>query len=146
MKSTEPTIVLSTIQSVDIDESKDSAHRPLAPLASSETFTDVNSIVRDDLVKRDSSVSAYDKNLNTNHHPSRTTTKSEFDSLEILFDFPSSGISNEVDLDFVHPLHTPSHIRFTENEQVVTTTTTTSTTVKVSSMDTHAGLVDGDLR
>ena len=40
IKSNEANVALSTIPSVDIDETADTLNRPLAPLASSETFSD----------------------------------------------------------------------------------------------------------
>jgi hypothetical protein len=43
----------------------------------------------------------------------------DFDSLEILFDFQSSGISNDSQTDIVRSVQNPCRIRFSENNQII---------------------------
>ena len=116
---------LPTIPSMDVDESVDAAHRPLAPLASSETFTDVVGISHSERQHDDQPVTSPEPESPSPAHqqPNRTkTTKSEFDSLEILFDFPSSGISTETQLDESRISQSSNRIRFLEDERVLNTT------------------------
>ncbi|CAF0918598.1 unnamed protein product [Adineta steineri] len=126
IKSSEATVALptlATIPSMDIDESIETPHRPLAPLASSETFTDVNSLSHDDHKLQGNTKISSTKNKKEHLSPqtSSKTTKSEFDSLEILFDFPSSGISSNTHLNVEQPPHNMSHLCFNDNHQILTT-------------------------
>jgi len=43
----------------------------------------------------------------------------DFDSLEILFDFQSPGLSNDSQPDIVRPVQNPCRIRFSENNQII---------------------------
>ncbi|CAF0931183.1 unnamed protein product [Adineta steineri] len=126
IKSSEATVALptlATIPSMDIDELTETPHRPLAPLASSETFTDVNSLSHDDHKLQGNAKISSTKNKKEHLSPqtSSKTTKSEFDSLEILFDFPSSGISSNTHLNVEQPPHNMSHLCFNDNHQILTT-------------------------
>jgi hypothetical protein len=112
MKVNESMCILSTIPSIDIDESNDVEHRPLAPLASSETFTDVISMAHDPIVSSDIDLSVRCQKVNR-------TTKSDFDSLEFLFDFPSSGISSDTQLELIQSSPSSNHIRFADNDQII---------------------------
>ena len=85
-------------------------HRPLAPLASSETFSDVSSIYRDETLNKDSL---------TNKQLQNTIKNSDFDSLEILFDFPSVDISNESQTKLETRTESSCRIRFSENTQII---------------------------
>lgn len=114
LKSNDAPGALATIPSIDIDESNDISHRPLAPLASSETFTDVAAIIRDDIAKEESEILTRD-----NEQTSRKTTESDFDSLEILFDFPSSGISSDTHFAVETTTQNCNHIRFSDTNQII---------------------------
>lgn len=112
---------------MDVDESADAVHRPLAPLASSETFTDVVGISNGIEIPND------DKRLPSPEPETPTAAdqptdrtraaKSDFDSLEILFDFPSSGISTDTQLDENRISQSSNRIRFSDSERLTTTTT-----------------------
>ncbi len=118
IKPNEATVALPTIPSVDIDESIDTflRHPPLAPLASSETFSDVAALSHDEQSKEDI------KTLSTNNeNKSSKTTKHEFDSLEVLFDFPSSGISSDMHLEIGNTTQNSNHIRFSDANQIIST-------------------------
>jgi hypothetical protein len=123
IKSTEATVILSTIPSVeDIDESIDMSHRPLAPLASSETFSDVTALTRDDQPKQEmKTASINNENKFLNPESSCKPTKSHFDSLEILFDFSSSGISNDIHVANENSTQDSSHIRSSETNPIINT-------------------------
>ncbi|CAF4660288.1 unnamed protein product, partial [Rotaria sp. Silwood2] len=120
IKSNDTIVVLPTIPSMDVDESNDMSHRPLAPLASSETFSDVDAISRDSQQKQDNKISSINNEENhLNEESSHKTTKSDFDSLEKLFDFPSSDISSENRLDVEHSSHTTARIRFSDTNEII---------------------------
>ena len=106
---------------MDIEDSNDPLHPPLAPLASSETFSDVDALHRDSQPQLNVKKLSVDFKQNGIHEElSRKTTKSEFDSLEKLFDFPSSEISNEPSLE-IEPTsrNTTSRIRFSDTDQII---------------------------
>ena len=105
---------LPTIASVDSEESGDPPSRPLAPLASSETFSDVAALANDDQP-------APPAKENPSSSTKAKTTKSDFDSLEVLFDFPSSGISSDAQLDVVDSSRMSHPIRSSTINQTVTT-------------------------
>jgi len=120
MKTTETnTVVTNTTSSICVTESVDKLHRALAPLASSETFSDVASIYHDEQLKIDvptNGISNAEKKLN------RTTRNNDFDSLEILFDFPSSDLPNDSETIIVHSPENSCRIRFSENTQIINPT------------------------
>jgi hypothetical protein len=60
-------------------------------------------------------------NISSNGGSSRKTTKSEFDSLEVLFDFPSSAISSDTHLEIDQSTSNSNHIRFSETNEIITT-------------------------
>lgn len=107
---------LSTIASVDSDESGEPPSRPLAPLASSETFSDVAALANDD-----QPAPAPPAKANPPSSTKGKTTKSDFDSLEVLFDFPSSGISSDAQLDVADSSRVSNPIRSSTINQTVTT-------------------------
>ncbi len=109
IKSNEANVILSPIPSVDIDETGDTPHRPLAPLASSETFSDGVGLNHDE-----------QDNKNNNQQTDRKIPKTEFDSLEVLFDFPSSGISSDAQLDIEQTSESTNHIRFSDANRTIT--------------------------
>jgi len=117
IKPSEPNVSLSTIPSVDFDESTDISHRPLAPLASSETFTDVAALILDEQPKQETKTVS----TTSNQVSSVKATKNEFDSLEKLFDFSSSGISNDTQIEIENSTQNSNHIRFSENNQIIRT-------------------------
>ena len=90
-------------------------NRVLAPLASSETFSDVNSIFHDEQqTKKDlPSVS------NSEEKTTRINRNNDFDSLEILFDFPSMDLTTDSQRNLQRPSHSPSRIRFAQNTQII---------------------------
>jgi len=106
---------------MDIDELVDTSHRPLAPLASSETYSDVVGLTRDDQQQKQDikTSSTTHEEKPSNEQSSRKTTKSEFDSLEVLFDFPSSGISSNTHLTVEQSSQVVNHIRFSNNDQII---------------------------
>jgi len=113
------TAALSATPSMDITGSIDRLHGPLAPLASSETFSDVSSIY-DEQPKQD---------LSTDHRISKSNKKSnliigntDYDSLEILFDFPSADLSNEPQTNIVRLTDSTCRIRFCDNPQIINST------------------------
>ncbi|CAF0742957.1 unnamed protein product [Rotaria sp. Silwood1] len=122
IKSNDAIVMLPTIPSMDVDDSNDILHRPLAPLASSETFSDVDALNRDTQQKQDINSSSIDNEENHLKEESTCkTTKSDFDSLEKLFDFPSSEMSSETHLDIEHPSQsTTTRIRFSDMDQIIT--------------------------
>lgn len=120
MKTTETTVVLPPATSIEIKISSDELHRPLAPLASSETFSDVGSIYRDDQQKKDLPVNKGKTNPTKKSTP--TIKNNDFDSLEILFDFQSSDLSNDVQTDIIRSPESPCRIRFSENTQIINAT------------------------
>ncbi|CAF3695070.1 unnamed protein product [Rotaria socialis] len=121
VKSNEGFSLLPTIPSIDIDDSNDQLHPPLAPLASSETFSDVDALHRDTQSQLKVKKLSVDLKQNGTHEElSRKTTKSEFDSLEKLFDFPSSEISNEPSLDIESTSrNSKTRIRFSDTNQII---------------------------
>ncbi len=106
---------------MDIDELVDTSHRPLAPLASSETYSDVVGLTGDDQQQKQDikTSSTTHEEKPSNEQSSRKTTKSEFDSLEILFDFPSSGISTNTHLTVEQSSQAVNHISFSHNDQII---------------------------
>jgi hypothetical protein len=119
IKSTEPTLVLPGTSSMDIARTVEKLHRPLAPLASSETFSDVGSLCHNDRQKTNLPVnngtSYFDTQSNT------ITRNNDFDSLEILFDFPSTDLFTDSQNDVIPTVETPCRIRFSENTQIINT-------------------------
>ena len=114
--------MLPTIPSVDCEETTDQPSRPLAPLASSETFSDVAALANDDQPAKETlSVSTETDNSSSKGKTAVKTTKSDFDSLEVLFDFPSSGLSSDTPLETEDAIRTSTHIRFTEMNQIIGT-------------------------
>ena len=115
LKPTETTAVISVSNpSIEKSDLTDKTHRPLAPLASSETFSDVGSIYRDDQHK---------KELTKTNRISNSITKNiDFDSLEILCDFQSGDLSNDSHTDIPRPTQSHSRIRFSENTQIINPT------------------------
>lgn len=114
MKNFDPPTFLPSIPSEDHDESEETKHRRLAPLASSETLGDVHAIVQDE-----------NDEENLLSSPIKETPKADYDSLEVLFDFPSSGISSDVHLEELHISQSSGRIRFADNDQIITTTKVT---------------------
>lgn len=106
---------LPTIPSVDSEDAGEPLSRPLAPLASSETFSDVAA-----LANEDQPVSTPAKE-NSSSSTKQKTTKSDFDSLEVLFDFPSSGISSDAQSDVQDSNRMSNPIRSSTVNQTVTT-------------------------
>lgn len=119
-KTPKKSVVLSTSSSIDIVGSIDRLHCALAPLASSETFSDVVSISQDDPPKKSTPVkndtSSTEKNTN------RIIKDNDFDSLEILFDFPSTDLTNDPQTDTVRKTENPCRIRFSETTRSNNTT------------------------
>ena len=103
---------------MNIAESIDRLHRVLAPLASSETFSDVTSIYRDEQQKKDLPIT-----LISEEKPVRMGRNNDFDSLEILFDFPSTDLKTDSQTNLLRPSHSPSRIRFSETPQIITSST-----------------------
>nr|ACD54763.1 unknown [Adineta vaga] len=122
IRSTE-TNIIPTTPSIDITASVDRLHTDLAPLASSETFSDVVSLCHDDQLKKDK------KTFNTEKKSNQMNKINDFDSLEILFDFPSVDLSIDSQTDIVHPVETPCRIRFSENTQIINIQKSTSTKI-----------------
>jgi len=113
IKPTETTVNLSAMPSMEITSSMDRLHRPLAPLASSETFSDVGSIYRDEQQIKD---------LPKNNRISNPIIRNnDFDSLEILFDFPSVDLSNDSQPDILRSTENPCRIRFSDQTQIINT-------------------------
>jgi hypothetical protein len=133
IKPNESNSFLPTIPSMDVDESAEAVHRPLAPLASSETFTDMAGISNGSgMLPNDKPLLSPEPETPTaNNQPTNQTkaTKSDFDSLEVLFDFPSSGISTDTQLDEGRIPESSNRIRFSEDERLTTTTTITTSKV-----------------
>jgi hypothetical protein len=126
LKSSDGNVMLPTIPSVDIDETLDILHHPLAPLASSETFTDVAALIREDQQKEEEKGLSVNNDLNSPKKESSIkiitpTTKTAYDSLEVLFDFPSSSISTDTQLEVVHTSQSANRIRFADNDQIIST-------------------------
>ncbi|CAF0748514.1 unnamed protein product [Rotaria sordida] len=110
-------VILPSIPSMDVDELNDTSHRPLAPLASSETFSDVDALSRDSQQQQDLKISSIN-----NEESNIKTPKSDFDSLEKLFDFPSSDISSEARLDIERSSQqSTTRIRFSDTDQIIPT-------------------------
>ncbi|CAF0902526.1 unnamed protein product [Adineta ricciae] len=102
--------ILPTTPSVDISASADQLHTSLAPLASSETFSDVVSLNLDEQSnKEQGTLNSGKKNIKIN----------DFDSLEMLFDFPSLDLSIDSQKDIAQPVETGSRIRFSANTQII---------------------------
>lgn len=99
---------------MDIIESVDREHRVLAPLASSETFSDVTAIYHDEQAKKD-----LPRPSNFEEKTTRFSRHSDFDSLEILFDFPSMDLTTDSQRNLQRPSHSPSRIRFSQNPQII---------------------------
>lgn len=100
---------------MNITESIDGLHRVLAPLASSETFSDVTSIYRDEQQKKDLPITLISEEKSV-----RMGRNNDFDSLEILFDFPSNELKTDSQTNLLRPSHSPSRIRFSETPQIIT--------------------------
>ena len=121
IKSTEVSIVVPTVtSSLYVSESVDRLNHALAPLASSETFSDVGSLYCDELPPQ--------KDVSTNgisnaEKKSRAKMRNnDFDSLEILFDFPSAELSNESETPVPQQPEHASRIRFSEHTQIINAT------------------------
>jgi len=108
IRSPETNGVLTPIASVETEDSVGPVHRPLAPLASSETFTDLTVIGRDEPIKEEIKAKSSTK-----------STKNEFDSLEALFDFPSSGISSNTHLNVDESTRHNCNMNFSERDQII---------------------------
>ncbi len=106
---------------MNVTGSMDKLHRPLAPLASSETFSDVGSIYNEEQ-KQKKGVSMNNGLKNSEKIPTRITKNTDFDSLEILFDFPSVDLSTDSPNEIVRPPGSPCRIRFSENTEIINTT------------------------
>lgn len=117
LKSIETSNNLAAHPAVDPPGFATRTHPTLAPLASSETFSDVVSLYHDEQSK--ANAARTDEPLQTEQRSRRTTKINDFDSLEILFDFPSSNLSNEVQSTTSHPTEAPARIRFSENAQII---------------------------
>lgn len=106
---------------MDIDETAEAIHPPLAPLASSETFSDADTLVRDSHRQENTKLATKDGQQNgLDIKPTKKTTKSEFDSLEKLFYFPSPEMPNETGGEIKRTSHsTTSRIRFSETNQII---------------------------
>ncbi len=120
LRTGEVNTALATIPSVDVDESADIAHRPLAPLASSETFSDVSALTHDEPLNQTTPSSPkINKDHPANEESNQRKTQANFNSLEVLFDFPSSRMSSATQLDVDHPIENSHHIRFATTDQIV---------------------------
>lgn len=100
---------------MNITESIDQLHRVLAPLASSETFSDVTSIYHDEPQKKDLPIK-----VTCEEKPVGMGRNNDFDSLEILFDFPSNELKTDSQANLLRPSQSPSRIRFSETPQIIT--------------------------
>ncbi|CAF3690493.1 unnamed protein product [Adineta steineri] len=117
-KCNEVTPVLPTTPSIDTGELVDPLHNTLAPLASSETFSDGVSLCFDEQQKKDSS-NNNNEAFNSDKISKPKQKTNDYDSLEILFDFPSSDLSNDLRVEIPRSPETPSRIRFSENLQII---------------------------
>ena len=107
---------------MDLDESAEASHRPLAPLASSETFSDGITTNHDDQKQQNTDLSLTNNEENAlGEELNHKSTKSDFDSLEKLFDFSSSGISSETHLNNERSTQNNTRIRFSDTNQIFTT-------------------------
>ena len=50
------------------------------------------------------------------------TRNNDFDSLEILFDFPSTDLSTDSQADIIRSAQSPCQIRFSENTEIINST------------------------
>ena len=118
MKSGDSGSNLPTILSIDLDDASGTLDRSMAPLASSETFSDGISICCDEQDK--ALATAQPNGLLKSEKPSNLkATSSNFDSLEVLFDFSSSSLTNEPPTEPKRSSETPSRIRFSDNIQTI---------------------------
>jgi len=105
---------------MEITSSMDRLHRPLAPLASSETFSDVGSIYHDEQKIKDLPTNNGISNIDKKSNP--IIRNNDFDSLEILFDFQSVDLSNDSQPDIVRSVENPCRIRFSDNTEIINST------------------------
>ncbi|CAF3276365.1 unnamed protein product, partial [Rotaria sp. Silwood2] len=121
IRTTERSSGLITSSSMNITASIDKLHGTLAPLASSETFSDVVSICRDEQQKKHLSSNNGISN-NTDKNSSHITKDNDFNSLEILFDFPSVNLTNDSQTDMIRAPETHCRVRYSENTHTNNTT------------------------
>jgi hypothetical protein len=121
VKTTNISLVIpTTTSSICVTQSPDRIRRVLAPLASSETFSDVASIYHDEQQSRkDGPTNGIS---NAEKKSKRTIKNTDFDSLEILFDFSSTDLENDSDTNVVQAPENPCRIRFSENTQIINAT------------------------
>ena len=91
-------------------------HRPLAPLASSETFSDGVSILHEERHKKKSSM--HNGSSYLDKKADQMSRNNDFDSLEILFDFPSTDLFTDSQAD-IKRSPSPCRIRFSENTEII---------------------------
>ena len=100
-----------------MDDSLDPLHPPLAPLASSETFSDLVLLNSDVEENRDTKISSNNNDDNRlNQETKGEGVKSDFNSLELFFDLPSSKVSNDMHVNIGQ---SPKTIRFSENDTIL---------------------------
>ncbi|CAF1324688.1 unnamed protein product [Rotaria sordida] len=120
IKTIERCVGLPTSSSMDITASIDRLHSTQAPLASSETFSDVVSICRDEQQTHLSSNNGISINIDKNSN--QIIQDNDFNSLEILFDFPSVNITNDSQTDIVRKSENRCRIRYSDNPNINNTT------------------------
>ncbi|CAF1144001.1 unnamed protein product [Rotaria sp. Silwood1] len=114
IKNSEKSVGLPTSSSMDITASIDRLNFTQAPLASSETFSDVVSICRDEQQKKYLSTNNGISN-NIDKNSSQITKDNDFNSLEILFDFPSVNIINDSQTDIIRTPENHCRVQYSEN-------------------------------
>ena len=100
-----------------MDDGIDALNPPLAPLASSETFSDLVMLNSDVQENRDNKIpSNNNEDDRLSQEAKHEKVKNDFDSLELLFDFPSSEISSDIHLNVEQ---SSKSIRFPENHKTL---------------------------
>ncbi|CAF4158295.1 unnamed protein product, partial [Rotaria magnacalcarata] len=108
---------LPASSSLNISESIDKLQYTLAPLASSETFSDVVSVSRDEEQKKHSSFKN-NISIHTDTSSNQITKNNDFNSLEILFDFPSVNLPNDSQTNVLLTMENNGPIRHLGSNQI----------------------------
>ena len=117
MKVNEPNTISSSTLSINVEEVNEKLHCAVAPLASSETFSDVVSISREEHEKY---IVPIDKETcQAIKAPNSIQRTDDFSSLEVLLDFPSSDLSKRNQTNTVCSSASHSRIRFSEKPSII---------------------------
>ena len=104
---------------MDTEESLDRLSCNLAPLASSETFSDLVPVSCDG--QQRIHLLSSSGTSNTVNNLNQITRDNNFNSLKTFFNFPSVDLSDDSKADSVHQLESHSRIRFPEHAHIINT-------------------------